>query len=250
MRRDDTDAPALPRLQGLTNLRDLGGHPTTDGRRVRTGRLYRSESLAFLTPDDHDAMVSLGIRAVCDFRGGLEGRPASSPIAGAAYHPMPIETRFEALTGGDPAALDAARMTRAMAAIYDAMPALAAPHLARLLELVLDDASVPLLFHCTAGKDRTGFAAAVLLRLLGVHAARIEADYLATNTAWRPLFTFPEHVPPDAAAVAFAARAEWLARSFAAIDAQHGGFDAYAGQALRLSPAARAALREGLTVAA
>jgi protein-tyrosine phosphatase len=181
----DDDAPM--RFDGLTNLRDLGGRPASQGRWVRRGRLYRSESLDDPTESDRQRLASLQIRSICDLRGPRESALRPSRIPGAVHHPMPIETRFEEVTGvsgaTQAASVDADLMTRFMQGIYDALPRLAAPHLARMIGMLLDDASAPVLFHCTAGKDRTGFAAAVLLRLLEVPWPAIEADYLATRDA-------------------------------------------------------------------
>ncbi len=162
------------------NVRDLGGLPTADGGTVRRGRLYRGDGVHRLAGADLEKARRLGLRTVIDLRtDGEIGRTSRFPVEQYPvdwYH-LPIirrmwsEDDLEATTG-------AADFLRDR---YVAMLGEGAESIARIVELVAD--GPPTLFHCAAGKDRTGVVAAVLLGLLGVSAEEIATDYHATAGA-------------------------------------------------------------------
>ena len=192
--------PRLVPLEGCSNLRDLGGYRTADGRRVRMGLVFRSASLANLTDADLARFGTLGIRTVCDLRGVRESERAPSRLPGADAPdvvPLPIEPRVgaslrdllrrEAATGEDTYAL--------LQAAYSAYADEHLPRYRTLFALLLEG-RLPLLFHCSAGKDRTGFGAALLLTTLGVPRDTVMADYLATNRIWRREHALPPPPPP------------------------------------------------------
>ena len=112
-----------------------------------------------------------------------------------------------------------------------------------LFSLLLQPGGCPLLFHCSAGKDRTGFGAALLLRTLGVPLEQIRLDYLATNSLWQSDPALAAELPPDVAAVMLRAHPEWLDAAFAAIDAKFGVFENYLEQRIDLDAEARHRLR-------
>ena len=191
--------PRVIPLEGCSNLRDLGGYRTADGRQVRMGRVFRSASLANLTDADLVRFATLGIRTVCDLRGVRESERAPSRLPGADAPdvvPLPIEPRVgaslrdllrrEEATGEDTYAL-----------LQAAYAAYASEHLPRYRALfaLLVEGRGPLLFHCSAGKDRTGFGAALLLTTLGVPRETVVADYLATNRIWRREHALPPETP-------------------------------------------------------
>jgi protein-tyrosine phosphatase len=192
----------LPRvipLEGCSNLRDLGGYRTADGQRVRMGRVFRSGSLANLTDADLARFGTLGIRTICDLRGVRESERAPSRLPDADTPdvvPLPIEPRVgaslrdllrrEEATGEDTYAL--------LQAAYSAYAGEHLPRYRALFALLLDG-QLPLLFHCSAGKDRTGFGAALLLTTLGVPREAVVADYLATNRIWRREHALPPDTP-------------------------------------------------------
>ena len=195
----DAGLPRVIPLEGCSNLRDLGGYRTADGGRVRTGRVFRGASLANLTDADLAQLATLGIRTVCDLRGVRESERAPSRLPGADTPEMvrlPIEPRVgaslrdllqrEEATGEDTYAL-----------LQAAYAAYAGEHLPRYRALfaLLLDGRLPLLFHCSAGKDRTGFGAALLLTALGVPREVVMADYLATNRIWRREHALPPETP-------------------------------------------------------
>ncbi|WP_125702194.1 tyrosine-protein phosphatase [Lacticaseibacillus daqingensis] len=167
------------------NLRELGGYPTATGQRVRTHRLLRSGALSQLTPADAQALWAYGVRTVVDLRSPSEVALNPDVVApGTAVHALPVYP-FDAPTSPvPPAALAAMQDPRItpMAATYLRM--LTDPHALaafRTLFALLTQTRHALLFHCSAGKDRTGVAAMMVLGALGVPRAVIQTDYLLTN---------------------------------------------------------------------
>jgi len=176
-------AGARLRLDGPVNFRDIGGYAGRDGRRVRRGRVFRSDSLHSLTPDDVDVLERMGVRLVCDLRRDVEQNTAPSALAG---HP---DVRIESLPIGGLAAETntmAERMMRGeiaevgvetMAGVYALILDLHADSFGAVVRHAAEASSLPMVVHCTAGKDRTGVAAALLLAALGVDDADVAADY-------------------------------------------------------------------------
>lgn len=173
-------------LEGTYNVRDLGGYLTTDGRRVRWGRVYRGGSVHSATPADVRLLTGLGIRAICDLRSGPERVAADNHWAVGAG----IETWGYAednavgdsrqLLGG---AFVSPEQTRAlMARTYARIPFDQAQSYVATFSRIAAG-KLPLLFHCSAGKDRSGVASALLLAVLGVRSEEIVADYLLSSAA-------------------------------------------------------------------
>ncbi|MFA7278845.1 MAG: tyrosine-protein phosphatase [Sterolibacterium sp.] len=180
------------RLKGAPNFRDFGGHATTDGRRVKRSKLFRSEALHALPQEDHALLAELDIRLVCDLRSDLERsrRPAHWPVPLAPtllHMEVNVDLRAEScelsdMLRADPSAHGAHRM---MLHAYRYIPDGLLRHLGKFFEAATsaEPAAEPVavLLHCSAGKDRTGVFAALLLLLLGVKRESVLADYLATN---------------------------------------------------------------------
>ncbi len=251
-RQGATHLPRAIALEGVSNLRDLGGWPVAGGR-VRHGRIFRAAALAGLTAADADRLVGLGLATICDLRGRAEAAAAPSPLAllpGVRVHVLPIEPTVGAglrdilATGGATATGAAAR--ELMRQAYVAYASDWSHHYRTLFDLLADPAGPPLLFHCSAGKDRTGFAAALILTALGASRETVLADYLATRIHWRGDAAMAAGLPPDLAAALLGVDAALLEAAFAAIDAAHGSFAAYAADRLGLDPARLARLRAAL----
>ena len=164
-------------LPGCANFRDLGGYPTRGGMRLRWRRLFRSDALHGLTPEGVDRVVDeLGIGAIIDLRStgevGADGRGKlcdRSPV----YHHLPL---FEG-----PLTLDPDLMNRlTLAERYFLMAERAKVPVARVIS-ALAECATPVVYHCTAGKDRTGVISAIVLGLLGVPDEFIVADYAASQ---------------------------------------------------------------------
>jgi protein-tyrosine phosphatase len=248
MSDDAGPSPALlPRaiaLEGASNLRDLGGWTTADGRRVRAGRVFRSAALVRLTAADQAAIAALGLRTVCDLRGMAERAAAPVALTGAAIVALPIEptvgiTLRQILGVRQASAADALALMRGA---YVAYARDCTAQYRRLFSLVQEQGRLPLMFHCSAGKDRTGFAAAALLAALGVGWEQVLEDYLATTRHWRR-DTLPDRgLPPAIAAVLLGVEASLLEAAFAAMRETAGSVEAYLDRALGVDEAARARL--------
>lgn len=252
--RDNTRMPSTPaptptlRLEGATNFRDLGGLRTVDGRRVCPGRVFRSDHLAALTAADRAALQSIGLARSFDFRGVDERSAAAYALPGLTQHSLPIEPtvaqRMVALAAsGQP--LTAANMTTLMEELYERLADDPAQRYAQWFTHLLDGDGAPFVFHCTAGKDRTGVAAALLLFALGVPPAAVAHDFLLTNEFYRrPADAAPPAtaIPEEALAVLWGVRASFLDAALAAIDARHGGIERYLARKIGLTPPARARL--------
>ncbi|WP_405783465.1 tyrosine-protein phosphatase [Streptomyces sp. NBC_00859] len=182
-------------LKGAVNVRDLGGYRTSDGKRLRYGVVYRGDALGKLTPADLTAVSKLGLRSVVDFRLPLEVRTDGTDRlpTGVSAVPLPIDdTGLYERTTAAIGSRDAAKQQQAlgdgrgagtMRRIYRTFvtEAGARRQFARVLDTIADGTGQPLLFHCTSGKDRTGWMSYVLLRAVGVPAHTAEADYLLSN---------------------------------------------------------------------
>ncbi|MGC4889620.1 tyrosine-protein phosphatase [Micromonospora sp. NBC_01392] len=256
-------------LVGAPNARDLGGLPTTDGRRVRAGRLVRTAALGRLTDDDLPVLGKLGTACVVDLRAVQEQEVAPPdrlvgaprvvhlPVYDAAH---PVFTYVSAvLQGHDLAAYaELARegMPGAMTAIYrwfvTGEPARAG--FGAAVRLAADGANLPLLFHCSAGKDRTGWLSVVLLTALGVPEPAIRADYLRHNELTESLREVllaamtrrrPD-LDPAVARPLLEVRAEYLDAAYDEVRRVHGSFEAYLRDGLGVTDEVRAALREQL----
>jgi len=252
-------ARRLP-LDGAQNARDLGGYVNEQGRAVRWGVLYRSDALADLSDDDVAYLARLRLRQVVDFRSQQERErdpdrlpdavPVSwRPVFGEALDPQELRER---LLSGDARADEMARMliegNRAF--VHDFAPVYAA-----FLRDLGDPRNLPVLFHCTAGKDRAGFAAALALLAVGVPRETVMHDYLLTNGYSEPstgrmllvlrvasLFrTDPDDVRP-----LFEARREYLQAAFDRIDESYGGTSRYLRDGLGLDDATLAQLQANL----
>ena len=246
---DVQDLPISIPLQGASNLRDLGGWPAASGARVRFGQVFRSAALGRLTEADAGTLTATGLRTVVDLRGEPERRPDLAPaLPGVEVHALPIDPSLgtslrDIAAARDATGADAMVLMRRAYAAY----ALDWPHrYAAMFDLLLQEERRPLLFHCTAGKDRTGFGAALLLAALGVGHEAIRADYLATNHLWQADPAITAALPPAVAEVLLRVHAELLDVAFDAIRGAHGSLDAYLATCIGLDEARRDCLRNAL----
>ena len=169
------------------NFRDLGGYRTVYGRRVRWGRIFRSAHLAELTDGDHELLQRIGIKLVCDFRTieEAEAQPDRLPADGSMeYLHMPIaHGKFDPaeaigrIRKGDISWLTDDFMTNNYLKQIDDFA-----HLwKRFFERLLNEGDRPMVFHCTAGKDRTGVCAALILLSAEVPESTVVADHALSN---------------------------------------------------------------------
>ncbi len=240
-------------LEGAHNFRDLGGYPAADGRSVRWGLFYRSDALADLTDADVDKVAGLGLKLVCDFRGPDEKAAAPDRLP-AENPPQVAELEIdvgaaqlrEKIFSGDLDDFDLVDANRQFAKQYVAQ-------YAAMFERITREQNQPVLVHCTGGKDRAGFASALILRSLGVPLETVFEDFLLTNhyTADRidrgvrvvrllSLFRADEAKLRALMGV----ERENLEAAFESIDAEWGSFDAYRREGLGVSDADLLAFRD------
>ncbi|MGE0666409.1 MAG: tyrosine-protein phosphatase [Sphingomonadales bacterium] len=238
-------------LQGATNFRDLGGYEAADGRTVKWRHLYRSNALAALTDADLEHIGGLGIKVICDLRREEESVEAPSrlpPLNAPSILQLPIGPQrqdsklYEYLWSGE---ATEEQLRDVMKTIYREFAIRYAPQYAEFMGRVARADQLPLLFHCAAGKDRTGFAAAIILEALGVSRETILEDYALTNEYTRRnlLEKYPELKSPELFHTMMAANPDYLLASFEAVDESFGSFDRYLTDAIGLTPAAREELR-------
>jgi protein-tyrosine phosphatase len=235
-------------LQGGRNFRDLGGYRTMDGRTVKWGVLFRSGSMHGLTPADYVSLEKRGIRVVCDLRDN--GERASEPVNWPAAHaPKVLSDDYHldmamSLPKGDMAHWTGEQAREALAASYPQMLGQFNGQFRRMFGELLAH-HVPLAFNCTAGKDRTGIAAALILTSLGVPRATIVQDYLLTNryldaravASANPAYAYLAKLPPEVLKAMMAADPAYIGAVFKVVDAHKGGAEGYLKDELGLSHA-------------
>ncbi|GAA2312789.1 tyrosine-protein phosphatase [Streptomyces kunmingensis] len=256
----------------VANLRDLGGTPLADGGRVRPGLVFRSGQLDRLDPTADDRFTALGIRTILDLRTDPEraAHPDRAPdgvrlltadaladklaefgVAPAAAQLKEVladPVRAERELGGGKAEALFEETYRALVSTASAQTA----YRTLLLELAAPDAG-PLLFHCTAGKDRTGWGASVILALLGADDATIEAEYLSVNTAVRAAFApliegfTAQGGNPDVALAVIGVVPGYLHAAQDEVATRYGSVEKYVREGLGVPDEAVAVLQKRLT---
>ncbi|MEU4358626.1 tyrosine-protein phosphatase [Streptomyces virginiae] len=255
-------------LQGAVNVRDLGGYRTWTGGQVRHGLVYRSDALGKLTDADVTTVSGLGLTKVVDFRiptevqyDGADRLPSGlSPTARPVSDLGLYGTLVAAIGSGDPVAqeqmLGGGRAEAYMRDIYRTFvtsPENRAQFAATLRELA-DGRQGPVLYHCTSGKDRTGWMSYVLLRALAVPEDTAERDYLASNT-FRAAYDARVRAGlkqsgrmqnPDLLIPLQEVRQDYLDSATAQLEADYGSFYGYLTQGLGLDLRALAKLQSKL----
>jgi protein-tyrosine phosphatase len=190
---DNTPARLIP-LDGAFNFRDLGGYQSGRGGQLRWRRIFRSDNLSTLTDSDYKVLADLSIATVIDLRTKKEVEQGKiRPSAAYSYHHLPMadvlpdttDTRWSS--------------PEFVAARYRDMLAEADGCMRAALSIAADPRSYPLVFHCAAGKDRTGIVAAIILSLTGVSREDIIADYMRTQPAMERMVASLIQGSPDRA---------------------------------------------------
>ena len=228
-------------LSGASNFRDLGGYATADGRTVRWRQIFRSNHLGHLTEDDAAMLREFGVRRAFDFRGTEERTAAQCGIPEITVHSLPVEPTVVAalraiVAGGTPLSTDHA--VAVMRESYSGYVQHNTQRYRTLFAHLLED-STPLVIHCTAGKDRTGFACALILHTLGVPRETISEDYLLTNQFYRRDPNHSTDLPDEIRQVLGSVREEFIAAAFEAIDADYGDLETYLRDGLGLGKTER-----------
>jgi protein-tyrosine phosphatase len=177
----ETEEEAVERLitlEGAVNFRDLGGYPAGDGQQTRWRLLFRADGLGDLTEADFETMRALGIRTVIDLRSGEELERGRFDVEAhpVTFHHFPIIEKL-------PDAEEFDRRPGLLGAQYLDMVRDAGAAFVRVLRVLAGPDALPAVFHCTAGKDRTGVLSALVLSLLGVDEESVVADYALSGAA-------------------------------------------------------------------
>ncbi|GAA1366725.1 tyrosine-protein phosphatase [Streptomyces beijiangensis] len=230
-------------ITSARNFRDIGGYRTTDGHWVRTGLVYRSNKLSSLTPAEQQKLLSQHLTLDVDLRNASERKEDPDALPpGIRYQVADVVSLSHGIGFHDPAliTLAAALAAGLFSGSSDLGQSIGYPFMVNfkgadyafhdLLTAVATNEGATV-YHCSAGKDRTGWSTAVLLTLLGVPRATVEADFLASNT-----------YTGDAKAVELS----WLRAAFAEVDHLYGSFDAYLRKGLKLDDTTIASLRAKL----
>ena len=236
-------------LDGAVNFRDLGGYPADDGRRMKWGLLYRSGHLARLTDSDLRLLEGLGLKKVTDFRGPVEKEDEPNRLPSntvCSEHPVDVagtdiqkEVRSLILGKSELTAEDYLTgvnhlFVREYTPVFRSW----------LHDLKDNPDSVPQVFHCTAGKDRTGFAAALILRILGVAPEIAMEDYLLSRKYMADsIDEIVNHISKKAPGNNAGERVRpllgieeaYLNAAFGAIEEDWGDFDSYVREGLELN---------------
>ncbi|MEM5518034.1 tyrosine-protein phosphatase [Henriciella sp. AS95] len=252
-------------LEGGRNFRDLGGYKTSDGRSVKWGKLYRSGVMDGLTDQDYDYLSGLGIQVICDFRTAHER--AEEPTEWRAGE-------IEYLTFPDPEEGD----SMGLMAIFqnpDATPEMVSQNMAQSYAGIAADQApayremfdrlaageIPLAFNCTAGKDRTGIGAALLLTALGVPRDTVVADYALSEVyvdymeefvgdgqeipADSP-YAFLAQLPPEMVAPLMRSDPLYIETALADIEETHGSVMTFLKEEIDVTDEELEAIREAL----
>ncbi len=251
-------------LSGIHNFRDYGGYDVEGGGKLRSGMLWRSAHHVEASDDDLAAVDALGIETVIDLRGDdeREAHPCrrsenfSARVLFAGGVTAGLAPHLQAAGG----AIDVATARERMIDTYAGMPyrpALVAT--LRLYLAALAEYDAPSLVHCVAGKDRTGFAVAVVHRLLGVHEDDLMQDYLLTNSAGRIderiaqgaahiRARYGTEIREDAIRTLMSVNPAFLDAALATVRRDHGDVATYAETVLNLTPDMHEAMVDRLVV--
>jgi protein-tyrosine phosphatase len=238
-------APRLIALEGAQNFRDIGGYRTADGRRVKWGMIYRSAELSRLTAADIATLNGLDIDTVFDLRSSGERRSAPDVFAGRSTTvSLDYDLNSQAISAALRSSPTPESLRQAMAAAYPQLLASLQPELRQLFEQLLEGQGSTI-YHCTAGKDRTGAATALILSALGVPRETIYADYLMSNRFYHPAASAAPmgRLPPELSAVLMGVDESYLQNLFDSIDTQYGSVDGYLDRALGIDAAKISRLR-------
>lgn len=261
---DRERADRFVRLNGAHNFRGLAGWRTADGMEIAPGLLYRASSLHLLDDSDLAALAQLAIDHVFDLRTAVEREAYRSR--------WPADLASTVWTGAEGSAnadltqlmtrpaLATADLHAAMVKVYADFPEDLGPALSAVLKaLAFGENARATLIHCAAGKDRTGFVSAMVLRALGVREQDVRTDYLLTNATFEKAYaTFAsghgldrlEAAMPGAAHAMLGAHAVYLDSADSVIASRWGGHDAYLNEVAGLTPEVRALLRSRFLVPA
>jgi len=267
-----TDRPALSATQdegnrtlgieGQRNFRDIGGYQTASGETVKWSRIYRSGKLSDLTADDLNEMSNLDVDLIIDFRSESEREGEPTKYQEAEILELPIGGTAADWSTTLSAQLQSGQFTQneirqTFIEAYEQIPIDNAGEYRTFFDQILEQKDGTIVFHCTSGKDRTGIGTAFLLSALGVPRETIMEDYMLTNEVAGVDRGLPfiakafsqragRDIDPESLRPLVGVEEIYLETTFETIEASYGSMDAYLEQALGLTAAKRATLREKL----
>jgi protein-tyrosine phosphatase len=248
-------------VEGIDNFRDFAGH-VRGGLRVRKGMIYRSGSMYAASTRDLELLSSLGVRTICDLRTHKEKKryPDRIPDSVKKTVHIPVKVsqhdesafifRLFSLLFGPARRLNFAALTQE---VYRELAAAFQAEFSKVVKLAGDEGNLPMLIHCTAGKDRTGFACSLLQLMLGLPREQVFLDYLASNEHLDGLkremmksffYLSLFGVSAKKFLPLLDARSEYLEAAFQQIDADYGSFDHYLLYGLGISDSDKSRLRQ------
>ena len=214
-------------VPGCVNFRDLGGYPNRSGQTVRWRRLFRSDALQDIPPDAAPFVTGeLAVKLVVDLRNTDEAqRDGRGPLPdmGAQYRHFPLleERGFPPFTGGD--------VVERLSTTYQWLVHNSGPRVAAAINAIAAADGNAAVFHCSAGKDRTGMLAALILEVLGVDPETIKSDYLLTNQAVDGILRRIKAMQPQASPTTQSLAAQPIAfqRFHDTLHQEYGGAESY-----------------------
>ena len=223
-------------LEGGYNFRDLGGYKTKDGKSVRRGKIFRADDLSGLTEKDLALLKTIPIVTVVDFRSEseIQNAPDKLPESVKEYRPLSISpgsldaSLFLNLSDS----LSAEQMMEQLNTMLVSDSAIVARY-REFFALLQNEENTPLLFHCSAGKDRTGMGAALILSALGVDEETIFSDYLDSNTCLEDKYAHIKNAYPELASL-FVVKSEYLKSGLEAIKNQYGTIENFLTEILNV----------------
>ncbi|MDR1975441.1 MAG: tyrosine-protein phosphatase [Campylobacteraceae bacterium] len=218
-----TASERLLPIEGAYNVRDLGGYKTADGKTVKWGKMFRSGDLPQLSAYDIAYLENIGIKSVVDFRS--EGERTAAPDTTLATvtdrYEFPIDAG-SVLTTGETTEENYQALIEGNKNFATTFKDEFKSYFAE----AMDEANLPLLFHCSAGKDRAGFASAMFLSALGVDRETIIEDYMLSAKFVAEKYASYVEAAPHMAPM-FTVYPEYIGAAFDTIDSEYGGVDKY-----------------------
>jgi protein-tyrosine phosphatase len=257
------EAHRILNFEGIANFRDLGGYPTDSGQHVKWGMLYRAGTLAHSSKADLQGLEHLNLHALIDFRSAAEKEEEPNRLpdpTGFTVVEIPtLDDGNKAMVGDIKARIESGNFdgfdpNQAMVDANRQFASTFTPQFRQFIHTVLDANGAPVAWHCSAGKDRTGFAAAILLRILGVPRDVIMQDYMtskqsaleARKSQLMMLRLLKGDEIADKLVIMLGVEEAWLNAAFNEIDAAWGSFDNYVHAGLGLTDADIAQLKANL----
>jgi protein-tyrosine phosphatase len=224
----------LIQLEKSINIRDIGGYTGLNGQKVKWRKVIRSEELAHLSDHDVEFFADLKLKHVFDFRNESKARRTADRLPEATeYHLLPVFNSLDKATDGldftQPGTVD-----QFMRGVYKVQTEERAQCFAEVLKYLTEPSEYPILYHCTNGKDRTGFMTYLILGLLGVKDETILSDYTLTNLTFDESFQLLGTIMSEEMAVDsyhlwefYGVKPEWLKISMNYVNTKFGSVENY-----------------------